>query len=566
MASFTMASTCVFVLHLSLISITLSLLFHPCLAVYLGLRSKDRCTFHMVSSYQTDLSERILNSNQYGQSWTVRNISQRMLKPPVDDKNLQLAHLYDWESRFCNVHLIIDSDSPFKGVGVWEYGAPPSVRDRHLTFVIWVVLMPSGPLKLHPSFLAHNLQYYAIGIHNSRAILTIWYCPSDFLMYKIGDDGVPAELDGDLVDTLYKKCGRNFAGGLVTVFHPRIEKSRLKTRCQHEGHPAREVNTAVLAQCLGKRKFPWFLVQKMNGSVRNVNEYDPNHAGTFIVGEINWNEFKVLKHRAEWHLLTEDRGVFIVYCDFEKKRIRNDYNWLNTFRSTYWGLVIVTCLLAILLSNVQMINSELRFNFDFFNSFSLIKGEGSIRSGLHLAILLGGCVIIAYYENHMTSIALVPDQPLIYPTVKELMQAGYKIKTSTSWYHVRALVAMTYKFDNDTKQLLYNGFQFYHTIEEVQNMRLDPSKRLAILVPGVRLRRSCVDNLKLLNPSAMCHYVPEPFEENRRDWMLFSGFLSDELASDAQLLLESGLRAFWREVASTGFEQYVVRQIGRAHV
>ena len=115
-----------------------------------------------------------------------------------------------------------------------------------------------------------------------------------------------------------------------------------------------------------------------------------------------------------------------------------------------------------------------------------------------------------------------------------------------------------HKFDNDTKQLLYNGFQYCDNIQQANNMRLDPSKRLAVQISGVG-RGHSVKNVDFLNPSAWCHCVPEPLEENRRYWMMFSGFLSDELASNGQLLLESGLGEFWKHLESTWSERYTVR-------
>ena len=123
------------------------------------------------------------------------------------------------------------------------------------------------------------------------------------------------------------------------------------------------------------------------------------------------------------------------------------------------------------------------------------------------------------------------------------------------------MVAKMHKFDNETKQLLYKGFQYCDTLEEAVNVQLDPSERLAVLFSRVG-RALMVEYCDFLNPSAMCHYVPEPFEESQRFWMMFSGFLSDELASNAQLLLESGLGEFWKQLES---ERNTV-QIGRAHV
>src|SRR5271156_2357131 len=77
----------------------------PVCSIDLRLKSLQRCTFHLVHFYDLDWSEEVLHSSQFGQTWTVYNVSKMAAPKSRDTIVYPPPQFPSRESRICNVHL-----------------------------------------------------------------------------------------------------------------------------------------------------------------------------------------------------------------------------------------------------------------------------------------------------------------------------------------------------------------------------------------------------------------------------------------------------------------------------
>ena len=120
-------------------AILLLLAFHPTRSLDLQLQHLSHCAFHLVHFYDLKVSEWILQQNQYGQPWTVHNLSEPMSRSMLDDFFFHNPVLLpDWESRFYNVHILAQPNHKHPSFGSYFSMISVRNRDRVRTFVIAV--------------------------------------------------------------------------------------------------------------------------------------------------------------------------------------------------------------------------------------------------------------------------------------------------------------------------------------------------------------------------------------------------------------------------------------------
>ena len=77
-----------------------------------------------------------------------------------------------------------------------------------------------------------------------------------------------------------------------------------------------------------------------------------------ISGEATVERFVAPTIYASSFLLTRIWETFLVYCEHDKQWIRTDNNWLSAFNSSFWIPIFLTCLVAVLLSNICVESAE----------------------------------------------------------------------------------------------------------------------------------------------------------------------------------------------------------------
>ena len=297
-----------------------------------------------------------------------------------------------------------------------------------------------------------------------------------------------------------------------------------------------------------------FLARGLNGTLQLSNKaLHPGH-NPLIYGEMGVSRFIAPTAYASRFLLVRNYEIYLVYCDHNRQRMRNDYGWLwRSFGSFSWvqALVLVMGLLIIFLSNIRVVNAAMTLDSNFFNAFSLLSGEGTVRTRIHFFILLAGTVVGGYYESNVTSVALATSPPLVYGTLQEILGAGYMI-----WLHylqrgflpnsdyfrrkgIADLVNASLNFTRDPKYESYS-LPLKHGV-----LSTDPELKVAIY--------------NIYNPEALCHHVPEPYQEKKLVWMQFTGYMSAEAYGMAQCVIEHGLHDFWMDLQAQDWEAHVKR-------
>ena len=243
---------------------------------------------------------------------------------------------------------------------------------------------------------------------------------------------------------------------------------------------------------------------------------------------------------------------------FDKRRIRNHSNWLNAFDVLSWTLVAVTgVFVGIVASTRFSAEGRLQVAFRVSDSFDLLRGDGTAHNKFHLMVLIYGCVLTGYYENHLTSLLLAPNPPLVYGTVRDLFEAGYKIRNVLTLLdtHTRAGVMPA--------EVGYaRAFERHGILHLVNNSFVDATpanwadmKLRTIPVEGLELASFVKQYNLFFRDKAACHNVPQPFVQGIVSWMSFAGQLSDHAYVCAHWLLQAGFYTFWREVHRARFER-----------
>ena len=139
----------------------------PVASVPLHLTYFSLCAFHLVHFYgPPKLSESLLESNQYGQPWTVSNMSRPLLKPEQRGVNGNgILPLRSWESRFCNVHLLSEPHPREMGFamtwGFEDYAGGLAVHGRESAFMILVSAAPKDNFLAPGPVHWYDLDLYA---------------------------------------------------------------------------------------------------------------------------------------------------------------------------------------------------------------------------------------------------------------------------------------------------------------------------------------------------------------------------------------------------------------------
>ena len=171
----------------------------------------------------------------------------------------------------------------------------------------------------------------------------------------------------------------------------------------------------------------------------------------------------------------------------------------------HWLLILLSCLLVIFVSSVNVSDSGfLQFHCaGLLSALNLLLGEGNAWTKLELLILISGCVILAYYEIHLTSVALTPNPPFVYVTIKDLLQAGYQILLA-SGQATGGLNRILSK--KGVLELSKQGFHMMNPEETAD--KVAPASHEAMLTVGTHLP-TFVENKNVYASDALCHAVAE---------------------------------------------------------
>ena len=404
--------------------------FCPTHGVSLGLGSLPQCTFHLVHFYDPELSESILAFNQHGQPWRTYNVSRPLAKPgptfstyleKLEDRSLHLD-----ESRFCNVHLLVQP-SYETVVQLQAYPNSLTVQSWRSTFFIIVTrphLLRSIPdLSLYAGYM---FRVYKFVVEEGRPPASLWFCFTCPVESRNQLLPPSIDLDGVEANEMYTK-GHQFHGSPVLVKSWRLQKPYL---CPSEFYPLRVgpfiAQETLLRACGVYRQAVVFVVRRLNGSVEFPPEGapDPQESTIIRISEPVRDHYTSPMNSS---LLTNGDLLILVYCDYDK-RTRNNAKWTKAYDGPSWALLAVTCAAAALISGVRVEGGVVRLRPRIFNVLRLLQKEGSVCTRLDLWILLVGCVFVGYYEIYITSVAVVPGPPVVYGTIRELLEMGYKIQ------------------------------------------------------------------------------------------------------------------------------------------
>ena len=102
---------------------------------------------------------------------------------------------------------------------------------------------------------------------------------------------------------------------------------------------------------------------------------------------------------------------------------------------------------------------------------SLIRGEGNLKTWAQLFVLFAGSVLCGYYENFLTSEAITPSKPMIYDTVKELFESGFKIRIYDRYNNRRVPQPNRVRYLEriGALQLLNTSVYFTNSLKEFKN-------------------------------------------------------------------------------------------------
>ena len=305
-------------------------------AVPLHLESLSHCAFHLAHFFDVDLSESVLRSNDHGQVWTVFNVSRPSSKPPhillsPNSRRVVNVSLNLRESRICNVHLLVQPDytrTPFESYAdllSLSAGTPTMwfifiTRDQsHGIYVPWT-----------SRFYGFVLRMFNIQIQNGVVVKQLRYCAPLEEWHEL------QALTALPIGTLNTCCG-SLMGQSLQVFT--FSSAKYINAClNHE----QRVHVQF-GNCNSVTKSALVIGQNVNGSVEHTHTPQPGLWALMLISASFWP----VTNNPQWTPVTQGtREVSLLYCEYNKRRIRNDVNWLGVFDRLTWLLLVAGAAMA----------------------------------------------------------------------------------------------------------------------------------------------------------------------------------------------------------------------------
>lgn len=315
------------------------------------------------------------------------------------------------------------------------------------------------------------------------------------------------------------------------------------------------LNVADPREVRSVKFFVQTVMYTLNGQAASQTMYSGPHWNKPLSGYI------LSKHNWE-HLLYCKRGD----TRKTKKFTIDPLVWTTPFDIDIWiavSLLIVTGALAFAVDfrkslwDIAMVTVWIRKGIFMVGVFCGDSCEPieCRRRLLYLWILY--CVFFSdsLYENIITSLAIAPDKPQVYQTIKQLLDNDYKILWFDSENNFNGTVKLLeYKFrEMGYFHQIRESFKLYPPGQPLPNYsllaNLDGKNKYAKIVPATILHFMQHSNQKEVVQQtkdfrALCHYIPEPLMPGLRFWDV-TAINRHWIKETMQIFLESGLAAKW---------------------
>jgi hypothetical protein len=500
------------------------------------------CTFHLVhDNHDLEFTDSVIQSNQgKNQIWTVYNTSRPLVKSTNKTPSIIIpGKLFDVtlnlrESRACNIHLITQQNFTTR-FGIEQYSKLQFIRPQNerSIFILVTKFHVQFDMQWENGALDFRLFNFVVqngGLHEVRS-----YCSPIRKFQSVESIGVNTSLNLFLVKNQCSNYNKVQVQAAHGVFITNNARMNCLSPTKLAGHAHLEYGT-----CLREVKLTALVIQRMNGTdIHADHNQDLSmaaciHEFGIYLGMPSQN---VIFHRRE-------RGL-LIYCEYDKSRIRNEVNWVGALDLSSWLLVIGVCTLGATVHAVRRIGPSFVIRFDLFAYFNLLQREASAANVFQLGIIILSSMFFTYYENFLTSVTLAPNPPMVYASIKEALDSGYKIL-----YPLEVGPELIYKqykrmFEKlGIPHLLNTSFSGmdYMDYAGLKILNRNQAKLIASAysVPMLRV-------VQYRQKVALCHIIKQPLDEDLV-FAYLNGLLAETVIGNINKVIESGIYDWWERL------------------